>query len=72
MVHAGNPACDNRPAYPYVCQLLGHQASVCTAKVSPRRGTLGPSEERQLNLELTAHTEVSKVVRRPEGLEDSP
>ncbi|XP_072582561.1 deleted in lung and esophageal cancer protein 1 isoform X11 [Vulpes vulpes] len=38
-------------------KLLGHQASVCTAKVSPRRGTLGPSEERQLNLELTAHTE---------------
>lgn len=54
--------------YPYVCQLLGHQASICTVKVSPRRGTLGPSEERQLSLELTAHTQVSKVVRRPEGL----
>ncbi|XP_032717094.1 deleted in lung and esophageal cancer protein 1 isoform X6 [Lontra canadensis] len=38
-------------------KLLGRQASVCTAKISPRRGTLGPSEERQLNLELTAHTQ---------------
>lgn len=28
-------------------------------KVSPRRGTLGPSEERQLSLELTVHTLVS-------------
>ncbi|XP_073079419.1 deleted in lung and esophageal cancer protein 1 isoform X5 [Manis javanica] len=38
-------------------KLLGHQASFCTAKVSPRRGTLGPSEERQLSLELTTHTQ---------------
>ncbi|XP_059795170.1 deleted in lung and esophageal cancer protein 1 isoform X1 [Balaenoptera ricei] len=38
-------------------KLLGLQASFCTAKVSPRRGTLGPSEERQLSLELTAHTQ---------------
>ncbi|XP_005222609.2 deleted in lung and esophageal cancer protein 1 isoform X1 [Bos taurus] len=37
-------------------KLLGLQADVCTVKVSPRRGTLGPSEERQLSLELTAHT----------------
>ncbi|XDB62643.1 hypothetical protein AB1E18_015986 [Capra hircus] len=37
-------------------KLLGLQADVCTAKVSPRRGTLGPSEGRQLSLELTAHT----------------
>ncbi|XP_007943944.1 deleted in lung and esophageal cancer protein 1 [Orycteropus afer afer] len=37
-------------------KLLGHQAALCTVKVSPRRGMLGPSEERQLNLELTAHT----------------
>ncbi|XP_045292512.1 deleted in lung and esophageal cancer protein 1 isoform X4 [Leopardus geoffroyi] len=38
-------------------KLLGHQADFCTAKVSPRRGTLGPSEERQLSLEFTAHTQ---------------
>ncbi|XP_054451839.1 deleted in lung and esophageal cancer protein 1 [Pteronotus mesoamericanus] len=38
-------------------KLLGHQASFCRAKVSPRRGTLGPSEELQLSLELTTHTQ---------------
>ncbi|XP_040335728.1 deleted in lung and esophageal cancer protein 1 isoform X1 [Herpailurus yagouaroundi] len=38
-------------------KLLGHQADFCTAKVSPRRGTLGPSEELQLSLEFTAHTQ---------------
>uniref|UniRef100_A0A8C3YSZ4 DLEC1 cilia and flagella associated protein n=1 Tax=Catagonus wagneri TaxID=51154 RepID=A0A8C3YSZ4_9CETA len=38
-------------------KLLGLQASFCRAKVSPGRGTLGPSEERQLSLELTAHTQ---------------
>ncbi|XP_045055704.2 deleted in lung and esophageal cancer protein 1 isoform X4 [Desmodus rotundus] len=38
-------------------KLLGHQASFCRAKVSPRRGTLGPGEELQLSLELTAHTQ---------------
>ncbi|XP_016051691.1 PREDICTED: deleted in lung and esophageal cancer protein 1, partial [Miniopterus natalensis] len=38
-------------------KLLGHQASFCKAKVSPRRGTLGPSEEFHLSLELTAHTQ---------------
>ncbi|XP_069417571.1 deleted in lung and esophageal cancer protein 1 isoform X2 [Ovis canadensis] len=37
-------------------KLLGLQTDVCTVKVSPRRGTLGPSEERQLSLELTVHT----------------
>ncbi|XP_012575761.1 PREDICTED: deleted in lung and esophageal cancer protein 1 isoform X2 [Condylura cristata] len=37
-------------------KLLGHQASLCTARISPRQGTLGPSEECQLDLELTAHT----------------
>ncbi|KAG8521540.1 Deleted in lung and esophageal cancer protein 1 [Galemys pyrenaicus] len=37
-------------------KLLGHQASLCTAKISPRQGTLGPSEERQLYLHLTTHT----------------
>ncbi|KAB0378116.1 hypothetical protein FD755_009694 [Muntiacus reevesi] len=37
-------------------KLLGLQADVCTVKVSPRHGTLGPSEERQLSLELTVHT----------------
>ena len=41
---------------PCVFQLLGLQEDVCTVKVSPRRGTLGPNEERQLSLELTAHT----------------
>nr|KAF6473888.1 DLEC1 cilia and flagella associated protein [Rousettus aegyptiacus] len=38
-------------------ELLGHQASFCTAKVSPRSGILGPSEELQLSLELTTHTQ---------------
>nr|KAF6420247.1 DLEC1 cilia and flagella associated protein [Molossus molossus] len=38
-------------------KLLGHQASFCRARVSPRRGTLGPSEEFQLSLELTTHTQ---------------
>ncbi|XP_019583174.2 deleted in lung and esophageal cancer protein 1 isoform X3 [Rhinolophus sinicus] len=38
-------------------KLLGHQASSCTAKVSPRCGTLGPHEEFQLSLELTTHTQ---------------
>ncbi|XP_042137976.2 deleted in lung and esophageal cancer protein 1 isoform X1 [Peromyscus maniculatus bairdii] len=37
-------------------QLLGTQAALCTVTISPRRGLLGPSEERQLNLEFTAHT----------------
>ncbi|XP_037357455.1 deleted in lung and esophageal cancer protein 1 [Talpa occidentalis] len=37
-------------------KLLGHQASLCTARISPRQGTLGPSEVRHLHLELTAHT----------------
>uniref|UniRef100_A0A8C9KAK4 DLEC1 cilia and flagella associated protein n=1 Tax=Panthera tigris altaica TaxID=74533 RepID=A0A8C9KAK4_PANTA len=30
-------------------KLLGHQADFCTAKVSPRRGTLGPSEDTQVS-----------------------
>ncbi|XP_015420346.1 PREDICTED: deleted in lung and esophageal cancer protein 1 [Myotis davidii] len=38
-------------------KLLGHQASFCKAKVSPRRGTVGPGEEFQLILELTTHTQ---------------
>ncbi|XP_064133559.1 deleted in lung and esophageal cancer protein 1 [Loxodonta africana] len=38
-------------------KLLGHQAALCTVKVSPKCGTLGPSEERRLNMELTAHTQ---------------
>ncbi|XP_036049559.1 deleted in lung and esophageal cancer protein 1 [Onychomys torridus] len=37
-------------------KLLGTQAALCTVTISPRRGLLGPSEERQLNLEFTAHT----------------
>ncbi|XP_076773714.1 deleted in lung and esophageal cancer protein 1 isoform X1 [Arvicanthis niloticus] len=38
-------------------KLLGAQADLCKMTVSPRRGLLGPSEELQLSLELTAHTE---------------
>ncbi|KAM6169230.1 deleted in lung and esophageal cancer protein 1 [Rhynchocyon petersi] len=38
-------------------QLLGHQAALCTATVSPIQGMLGPSEERWLDLELIAHTQ---------------
>ncbi|XP_051058224.1 deleted in lung and esophageal cancer protein 1 [Phodopus roborovskii] len=37
-------------------KLLGAQASLCTVTISPRRGLLGPSEERQLSLEFTANT----------------
>ncbi|XP_045153607.1 deleted in lung and esophageal cancer protein 1 [Echinops telfairi] len=37
--------------------LLGHQAALCTVTISPKRGTLGPGEERWLTLELTAHTQ---------------
>uniref|UniRef100_A0A8D0S1E4 Deleted in lung and esophageal cancer protein 1 Ig-like domain-containing protein n=1 Tax=Sus scrofa TaxID=9823 RepID=A0A8D0S1E4_PIG len=38
-------------------KLVGLQASFCRAKVSPRHGMLGPSEECQLSLELTTHTQ---------------
>ncbi|EHH51427.1 hypothetical protein EGM_10793 [Macaca fascicularis] len=38
-------------------KLLGHQADFCMVTVSPRHGLLGPSEECQLKLELTAHTQ---------------
>ncbi|XP_066207458.1 deleted in lung and esophageal cancer protein 1 [Saccopteryx leptura] len=38
-------------------QLLGHQASFCRVDVSPSHGTLGPSEELQISLQLTAHTQ---------------
>ncbi|KAL1782479.1 deleted in lung and esophageal cancer protein 1 [Sigmodon hispidus] len=38
-------------------KLLGAQAALFTVMISPRRGLLGPSEERQLNLEFTAHTQ---------------
>ncbi|XP_006869246.1 PREDICTED: deleted in lung and esophageal cancer protein 1 [Chrysochloris asiatica] len=38
-------------------KLLGHQAALCTVTVSPRCGMLGPSEERRLTLQLTAHTQ---------------
>lgn len=51
--------------HPCVSQLVGLQASFCRAKVSPRHGMLGPSEECQLSLELTTHTQVSEVVRGP-------
>ncbi|XP_053456832.1 deleted in lung and esophageal cancer protein 1 isoform X5 [Nycticebus coucang] len=42
-------------------KLLGHQANLCTVTVSPRRGLLGPSKECQINLELTAHTQVGDL-----------
>ncbi|NP_796091.2 deleted in lung and esophageal cancer protein 1 homolog isoform 1 [Mus musculus] len=38
-------------------KLLGPQADLCTMTVSPTQGLLGPSEELQLTLELTTHTE---------------
>ncbi|XP_012502763.1 PREDICTED: deleted in lung and esophageal cancer protein 1 [Propithecus coquereli] len=38
-------------------KLLGHQANFCTVTVSPRHGLLGPSEECQIELELTTHTQ---------------
>lgn len=38
-------------------KLLGNQAAFCTVKISPRHGLLGPSAERQLILEFTAHTQ---------------
>ncbi|XP_041533320.1 deleted in lung and esophageal cancer protein 1 [Microtus oregoni] len=38
-------------------KLLGAQAALCTVTISPKRGLLGPSEERQLSLEFTAHTQ---------------
>nr|XP_055237263.1 deleted in lung and esophageal cancer protein 1 isoform X6 [Gorilla gorilla gorilla] len=38
-------------------KLLGHQADFCMVTVSPKHGLLGPSEECQLKLELTAHTQ---------------
>ncbi|EHB00377.1 Deleted in lung and esophageal cancer protein 1 [Heterocephalus glaber] len=38
-------------------KLLGNQATFCTVTISPSRGLLGPSEERQLILEFTAHTQ---------------
>ncbi|XP_040595698.1 deleted in lung and esophageal cancer protein 1 [Mesocricetus auratus] len=37
-------------------KLLGAHADLCTVTISPRRGLLGPSEERQLNLDFTANT----------------
>ncbi|KAL6065370.1 hypothetical protein STEG23_006000 [Scotinomys teguina] len=44
------------PVCPGNSVLLGTQAALCTVTISPRCGLLGPSEERQLNLELTANT----------------
>nr|XP_048279441.1 deleted in lung and esophageal cancer protein 1 isoform X1 [Myodes glareolus] len=38
-------------------KLLGAQAALCTVTISPKRGLLGPSEERQLTFEFTAHTQ---------------
>ncbi|XP_060241055.1 deleted in lung and esophageal cancer protein 1 [Meriones unguiculatus] len=37
-------------------KLLGAQAVLCSVTIFPRCGLLGPSEERQLSLEFTAHT----------------
>ncbi|XP_073916121.1 deleted in lung and esophageal cancer protein 1 isoform X3 [Castor canadensis] len=36
-------------------KLLGDQAAFCTVRISPKHGLLGPSEECQLNLELTTY-----------------
>ncbi|XP_010339800.3 deleted in lung and esophageal cancer protein 1 isoform X2 [Saimiri boliviensis] len=38
-------------------KLLGDQADFCMVTVSPSHGLLGPSEECQFSLELTAHTQ---------------
>lgn len=38
---------------------------MCTVTISPKRGLLGPSEERQLTFEFTAHTQVSRAVWEP-------
>ncbi|KAM4815106.1 deleted in lung and esophageal cancer protein 1 [Thomomys bottae] len=38
-------------------KLLGTQASLCSATVTPKHGFLGPSEELQLSFELTAYTQ---------------
>ncbi|XP_028933469.2 deleted in lung and esophageal cancer protein 1 isoform X2 [Ornithorhynchus anatinus] len=37
-------------------QLLGSQSSLCCATVHPTKGLLGPGEEKELQVELTAHT----------------
>ncbi|XP_005383783.1 PREDICTED: deleted in lung and esophageal cancer protein 1 [Chinchilla lanigera] len=38
-------------------KLLGNQAAFCRVKIFPRCGLLGPNAERQLILEVTAHTQ---------------
>lgn len=48
-------------------QLLGRQASFCIVKVSPSHGTLNPSEECLLQLELTALTQVGQGHRIDSG-----
>ncbi|XP_078210767.1 deleted in lung and esophageal cancer protein 1 isoform X3 [Callithrix jacchus] len=45
------------PTQFYWGKLLGDQADFCMVTVSPSHGLLGPSEECQLSLELTAHTQ---------------
>ncbi|XP_048190439.1 LOW QUALITY PROTEIN: deleted in lung and esophageal cancer protein 1 [Perognathus longimembris pacificus] len=42
-------------------KLLGNQAALCSASVTPRRGMLSPSEERQLSFEFTAYTQEELV-----------
>ncbi|XP_043857871.1 deleted in lung and esophageal cancer protein 1 [Dromiciops gliroides] len=37
-------------------KLLGTHSGLCLAEVCPRRGLLGPNEEKQLNLQFTAFT----------------
>lgn len=42
-----------------VRQLIGSQAAFCSATVSPASGTLGPNEEKQFCIELSANIVVS-------------
>ena len=42
-----------------VWQLIGNQAAFCSAAVSPASGTLGPNEEKEFCIELSANIMVS-------------
>nr|XP_048693431.1 deleted in lung and esophageal cancer protein 1 isoform X2 [Caretta caretta] len=43
------------PAKYFWEELIGSQSAFCSASVSPRNGTLGPHEEKELCIELTAN-----------------
>uniref|UniRef100_A0A8C0GUZ5 DLEC1 cilia and flagella associated protein n=1 Tax=Chelonoidis abingdonii TaxID=106734 RepID=A0A8C0GUZ5_CHEAB len=47
------------PAKYFWEELIGSQSAFCSATVSPRSGTLGPHEEKELCIELTANIMVS-------------